>query len=157
MKAVRTAAIAAAALLLAGICIFLCVDGLSNSRDAAWYADYTAKHGNLLKQIADDKGILQPSLRTKWILNRGKIESIHFDPDRTLFFLKTAIPEGYYVIVYASDETYIPQSLGFYDNWKQAETADGSLLWEGGMSGKAYIRLHNLGNGFYLEEAYLPT
>jgi hypothetical protein len=150
--------LASGAVLLFVILCLLCLNELGfNSRDAEWYADYTARYGDLLAGIAGGEDGYKQSVSAAWILNRGGIETINSDQDRTLFFLKSSILEGYYALVYEPDGEYIPRSLGFYDNWRQCETMDGSLLWKGGMADSGYIRLYDLKNGFYLEEAYLPT
>ena len=146
--------IAAAVLLFAALCGLWFVQDSLASRDAAWYADFVSEHGPLLQEIAAGE---QPSLRAEIILKRGRIESVHLDADKTLFYLRCSLPEGHRLLVYQPDAPYLPQSLSFYDNWRQTETGDAFCSWQGGMGDRAYIHLWNLGNGFYFEEAYLPT
>lgn len=145
-------------LLAALLVVFALLAGVmgSGSRDAEWYAEYVRRNEAALLQIA--RGELDPnrSLQAKRMLARGKIEQIAAAENQTRFFIESNMLEGHVLLVYAP-EGNVPTCLDFYDNWVSEGTENGVCKWTGGMAGKAYILLYDLGNGFYLEEAYLPT
>lgn len=149
--------LAAAVLLIAALFgLWFAQDSLA-SRDAEWYGDFVCDYGPLLQEIAAGERNAEQSLRTAWILKCGRIESVHRNADRTLFYLHCSLPEGHRLLAYQPDAPYLPQSLSCYDNWRQIENDDAFCSWQGGMGDRAYIHLWNLGDGFFFEEAYLPT
>jgi len=140
-------------LILFALIAFLTPGG---SQDADWYAEYVNRNEAALISIA--RGELDPnqSFRAKRLLARGGIEHIYAEGNQMRFFIKNNMMEGHVLLVY-DPEGNVPTCLDFYDNWVFEETENGVCKWTGGMAGKAYILLYDLGNDFYLEEAYLPT
>ena len=115
------------------------------------------RRGYTMLRIAEKALVEQtPGLTEEILLKRCGIESIRVDGGAVLFSLKSAMIEGHRCLVYAPD-SYTPACLSWYDNWIPTETDAAFLRWEGGMMGRGYVNLHTLGNGFYLEEAYLPS
>ena len=115
------------------------------------------RRGSTMLRIAENALAEQtPSFTEDILLKLCGVESICADGGAVFFSMKTAITEGHRYLVYAPDG-YTPACLSWYDNWIPVE-ADGAFLhWEGGMMGRGYVKLYTLANGFYLEEAYLPT
>ncbi len=147
--------IGAALALLVLLCALALV--LEAPRSMEWYADYVEKNGALLSRIA--KGELEPdhSPRAQWVLRRGGVETIHSDDAATFFYLNGGPVEGHLRLVYAPSGSYVPVCLNWSDNWFSVDTEGDGLRWEGGPMGKGYVNLNELGGGFLLEEAYLPT
>lgn len=139
--------IALAVLLIA--CVIFC---FTAERDVDWYRNYVRSYGNVLIEAEHN-----PSLFEQWVLYRGAIDAVSADADKILFYLKHAPLEGHCALVYALGKEYQPSCLDFYDNWVRTRSDAAYSRWEGGRAGEAFINLHVLGEGFYLEEAYLPT
>lgn len=146
----------AALVVLLSVLVLIVFAMFGSVQDAGWYAEYVSRNESELVQLS--QGELQPeqSLRIRCMLARGRVEWIYIDEGRTCFHLKNNMLEGHVCLVYAP-EGNVPTCLDFCDNWALEEENNGVRKWTGGMYGKAYIILYDLGNNFYLEEAYLPT
>ena len=139
------------------ILLLLSLIFLPSCNSAEDFIHLLERRGSTMLHIAEKALAEQtPSFTEDILLKRYGIESIRVNDGIVLFSLKTAAIEGHRCLVYAPDG-YTPACLSWYDNWTPAETGTAFLRWEGGMMGWGYINLHTLANGFYLEEAYLPT
>ena len=92
----------------------------------------------------------------RWTLWRGAVEAVQWDGERAIFTLKGAPLEGHRYLILAPSGEYVPACLDWYDNWTLVEAGD-VQRWEGGAMNRGYVELRDLGDGFYLEEASLPT